>query len=155
MNNPFWEYSVQQYARSGVAEACLALQDEHGLDVNMLLYGAWLASIGRQPDSAHLEAMSRDIREWRERVVQPLRHLRRQWKGFAPAAQLRDQLQAIELAAERAQQDRMLAVCRTNPPPDGAPAILEANLCLVAESTGLDGRGWRPLVTRLAGLLEA
>ena len=45
MNNPFWEYSVQQYARPGVADTCLVLQDEHTLDVNMLLYAAWLSSV--------------------------------------------------------------------------------------------------------------
>ena len=38
---------------------------------------------------------------------------------------------------------------------DVAPAVLEANLCLVAECSGLDGQAWRPVVTRLAGLLEA
>jgi hypothetical protein len=51
MNNPFWEYSLSHYVREGVADACLALQDGHGLDVNMLLYGAWLGSMGQPPCS--------------------------------------------------------------------------------------------------------
>lgn len=154
MNNPFWEYSVQQYARPGVAETCLALQDEHRLDVNMLLYAAWLSSVGRQADRAHFEALFGEIHEWRERVVQPLRCLRRQWKDFAPAAQLRGQLQAIELDAERVQQDRMLAFYRASPPPDDQPADLETSLCLVAECSGVTAEGWRSAVMRLAGLLS-
>ena len=153
MSNPFWEYSVRQYARPGVAEACLALQDEHALDVNMLLYAAWLSSLGRQADRAHFEALYGEIQAWRERVVQPLRILRRQWKDFAPASQLRGQLQAIELDAERVQQDRMLAFYRASPPPDDPPVDFETNLCLVAECSGVRGTGWRSGVMRLAGLL--
>ena len=138
MNNPLWEYSVRQYARQGVAETCEALQDDHALDVNILLYGAWLASIGRQPDSEHIEALAREILEWRERVVKPLRFLRRQWRGLDPAEQLRNELKAIELKAERAQQDCMLAFYRADPPPVIASADIGTNLSLVARLGTVD-----------------
>ena len=44
MTNPFWDFSLASYSRDGVPESCLALQDDLNLDVNVLLYGAWLAS---------------------------------------------------------------------------------------------------------------
>ena len=43
----FWAFSLEFYARPGVAEACLALQDRHGLDVNILLLCCWLGWSGR------------------------------------------------------------------------------------------------------------
>ncbi|HEY9550471.1 MAG TPA: TIGR02444 family protein, partial [Kiloniellaceae bacterium] len=47
---PFWQFSGAVYARRGVAEACLALQQRHGLDVNLLLFCAWAGSNGRRLD---------------------------------------------------------------------------------------------------------
>jgi uncharacterized protein (TIGR02444 family) len=154
MSNPFWEYSVRQYARQGVAETCIALQDGCALDVNMLLYAAWLASLGRQPDCEHIEALEREVHEWRERVVQPLRCLRRQWKELEQAAQLRSELKAIELRAERAQQDCMLAFYRADPPPVMVSADIGTNLSLVAECTGDGGTAWKPGVACLTRLLS-
>ena len=155
MDNPFWEYSIAQYDRQGVAKACLSLQDEHGLDVNMLLYGAWLASLGRRPDTAHIEGIANETRQWRERVVGPVRRLRRDWKALAPAAELRSQLQAIELQAERAQQEFMLAYFRAHPPVVSPSADVEGNLVLVAGCTASGGRDWTAGVQHLSRLLSA
>jgi uncharacterized protein (TIGR02444 family) len=153
MSNPLWEYSKENYAREGVAEACLSLQDDHGLDVNVLLYAAWLAAEGRRPDRGHIEALLRDVGPWRERVVEPLRSLRRQWRDYEPVSLLREQLKTLELEAERIQQDRMLAFFRANPLPHCDSADIEVNLGLVAKCT-LPGReGWGPGVTRLSRLL--
>src|SRR5665213_163755 len=43
----FWRFSQDFYALPGVAPACLALQDGHGRDVNLVLYGCWLGMSGR------------------------------------------------------------------------------------------------------------
>lgn len=154
MNNPLWQYSVEQYARPGVADACLALQDDHDLDVNILLYAAWLASLGRKPDAGHIEALARDVDEWREQVIRPLRSLRRQWKGLSPAAELREQVKNLELEAERLQQDRMLGFYRAAPPPVSESASLSTNLDLVAACTATGNSDWNSTVGRLAHLLE-
>lgn len=153
MNNPFWDYSVRQYAQPGVAQACLELQEEHGLDVNMLLYGAWLASEGRQPDRDHLEALAGQVQDWRERVVQPLRGLRVQWKGFTPAEALREQLQGLELEAERVQQDMMQAFYVASTLPASETTEVARNLVIVAESTAAHGNDWQAETRRLAALL--
>ena len=97
MSNPFWEFSLAHYALDGVPQACLALQDEFGLDVNVLLYGAWLAAMDRCLTLEHLEDMERHIAPWRDRVVQPLRALRRQWRDYPAASGIRDEIKRLEL----------------------------------------------------------
>jgi uncharacterized protein (TIGR02444 family) len=36
--HPFWKFSLQLYARPGVSETSLALQDRCDADVNMLFF---------------------------------------------------------------------------------------------------------------------
>ena len=40
----FWKFSLELYDREGVAAACLALQEEYQLDVNLLLFCYWHGS---------------------------------------------------------------------------------------------------------------
>ena len=154
MNNPFWDYSLAHYAREGVSAACLALQDEHDLDVNVLLYAAWLASMGQNLEAEHLSGLEACISSWREQVVRPLRALRRQWRDLEPAQALRQQLKALELQAERDQQDQMLAYYRTAPALPAVGANLEHNLNMVAECCGGNEQGRKARSTRLAALLR-
>lgn len=155
MNNPFWQYSLDRYAVQEVADTCLLLQDTCGLDVNLLLYGAWLASMGRCLQVEHLDALEREIAEWRERVVRPLRTLRREWRQFTPAAGLREDLKALELQAERGQQDLMWAFYRAAPALPGGAVDTAQNLRLVA-AHGATGPGdWQVPTARLASLLAS
>ena len=39
-----WDFSVRTYRKDGVADACLSLQNDHGADVNMLLYCCWVGA---------------------------------------------------------------------------------------------------------------
>mgnify|MGYP000439297982 CR=1 FL=1 len=39
--NNFWQYSVAFYREPGIAEACLKLQNQHGFDVNLVLFCIW------------------------------------------------------------------------------------------------------------------
>ena len=36
-----WDWTLEAYARPGVPEACLALQDEHDLNTSFLLWAVW------------------------------------------------------------------------------------------------------------------
>ena len=38
----FWHFSLERYARAGVKDACLKLQDEYGFNVNLLLLACYL-----------------------------------------------------------------------------------------------------------------
>lgn len=42
-DHPAWSFALTFYDRPGVATACLELQDEHGLDVPVILVMCWLA----------------------------------------------------------------------------------------------------------------
>ncbi|HED34416.1 MAG TPA: TIGR02444 family protein [Gammaproteobacteria bacterium] len=42
--SPFWNYSTEIWTLTGVESACLELQDEFGININMLLYSCWTGS---------------------------------------------------------------------------------------------------------------
>ena len=106
----FWGFSLRIYARPDVPQACLALQDEGGADVNLVLFLLYLADCGRMLDDAAVAALDQATRDWREQVVKPLRGVRRLLKedigAFATdaTAPLRSDVKRIELAAEKLQQ---------------------------------------------------
>jgi uncharacterized protein (TIGR02444 family) len=108
----FWAFSLDAYARPGVAAACLRLQDELGLDVNLLLLCCWLARSGRgrlsEDDLAAAEARAAP---WRREIVEPLRAIRRALKAMVDAASpsLYAEIKRLELRAEREEQRRILA----------------------------------------------
>ena len=45
--SPFWQFSIKFYAVPGVAEACIELQDQAKVDVNILFFLLWNATQGR------------------------------------------------------------------------------------------------------------
>jgi len=108
--SPFWRFSLSLYARPHVPSACLVLQDNHGLDVNVLLYLLWAASEGRALSASDIKALNGLIEPWRQQVVVPLRQVRRWLKmpdmAFADLSQdLRTHIKAAELESERIQQE--------------------------------------------------
>ncbi|MGD9946534.1 MAG: TIGR02444 family protein, partial [Burkholderiaceae bacterium] len=113
-DNPFWRFSIRLYAKAGVAPQCLALQDEHGVDVNLMLFCLYAGSLGHALSPAQLDTLEACIGAWREHVVVPLRGARRWLKAppapfdDAPTAALRDRLKQIELESERLQQAAMV-----------------------------------------------
>lgn len=114
--SPFWRFSLSLYGRPGVGPACVALQDAHGLDVNVLLFSLWLASEGRCVGADDVVAADAAVRDWRLQAVVPLRAVRRFLKEppaalDAPAvAALRDKVKAVELESERLQQEALYAL---------------------------------------------
>jgi len=111
VHDALWRFSIVFYARPGVADACLAVQDRHGKDVNILLYAIWHGLSGRgrlRPDQ--VVAADRAVAKWRSGTVEPLRALRRRTKGTPGAAELYRALKAAELQAERLVQHRLSAM---------------------------------------------
>ena len=110
-DNPFWTFSIQLYAKPGVAPACLALQERHGLDVNIVLYCAWLgAQRGVRVNIDDVTRIIESVRPWSEDVVVRLRVIRTAMKGDARGAPqafsdgLRNDIKRAELDAERIEQ---------------------------------------------------
>jgi uncharacterized protein (TIGR02444 family) len=131
----FWRFSLMVYARPGVAEALLRLQDRGGHNVNVILSGLWLALCGRAPlDVAGLARAKAAIAGIDSSVVAPLRRLRRTLKPDQdPDVQdLRRRVLGLEIAAERRVQTR-LAANASRPEADNADrqSLAEANLRLI------------------------
>jgi uncharacterized protein (TIGR02444 family) len=98
-----WDYAVACYQRPGVAEACLALQDGAGADVNLLLAGAWLAERNCRWQRDDVAALVRVCADWRSQCLLPLRQVRRYLKEKMEIEELYRQVKLLELEAERYQ----------------------------------------------------
>ena len=112
-DSAFWRFSLRFYALPEVAPACLALQDEANVDVNLLLFLLFLADSGRAVSRDDVARLDASIAPWRSEVVEPLRTVRRQLKigvGDMPPATsepLRNMVKKVELEAERLEQGRL------------------------------------------------
>ena len=106
----FWRFSLALYARPGVARALLTLQDRDGLDVNLILFGAWVGAVqGRYLDEAVLRDAVAALDPIRQSAILPLRQLRRALKrGTSP--EIGSRIASAELAAERVAQGRLAAI---------------------------------------------
>jgi uncharacterized protein (TIGR02444 family) len=124
---PFWRFSLHFYKQAGVSDACIKLQDDCGVDVNLLLYLFWLASDGRQLTADEVKNLDGKVKSWRELTIIPIRDTRRKLKGAAtlldPKRQeaFRDKVKAIELEAERLQQEALYEFTKAGPLGKAAP----------------------------------
>jgi uncharacterized protein (TIGR02444 family) len=118
---PFWRFSLHFYRQAGVSDACIGLQDDCGVDVNLLLFLFWLASDGRRLTADEVKELDDNVRAWRELTIIPIRDTRRKLKGAAtlvePGKQeaFRNKVKAIELDAERLQQEALYEFTRSGP----------------------------------------
>ena len=103
------------------------------MDVNLLLYAAWLAHMDQRLSTEHLARVDAEIIDWREGVIKPLRALRRQLHENLMASGVRDEIAALELRAEQQQQDLMFAFFQRTGDLPQAPRPLRENLVLVAQ----------------------
>jgi uncharacterized protein (TIGR02444 family) len=123
-----WAFALAIYARPGVAEACLTLQNEAGVDV-MLLMMATFAAVKRRIvlTADEIRALDGACSPWREQIVKKLRAIRTELKtGPQPAPSeatepFRSKIKALELEAEKL-ENRLLAECLPLRPPGVGPA---------------------------------
>jgi uncharacterized protein (TIGR02444 family) len=103
-----WNFVIELYAKQGVSQACLLLQDQLGVDVSFLLT-ALFYSARRHVDltAEEIEKLDRHISAWRNETILPIRKLRRRLKEGYPAieshsaAGLYRQIKTAELVAEQ------------------------------------------------------
>ncbi len=165
LENPFWAFSLAVYGRPGVAEACLALQDRRGLDVNLLLFCCWAGSGGRRLGARDMDRLEAAVGDWQRTVVAPLRAVRRRLKqpgegAGGETAGLRQAVKDCEFEAERIEQAMLHAAL------DGLPdglgeradpaACAAANLTAYLEAAGLeaDTANRRDLAAILRGAFD-
>src|ERR1700722_680501 len=114
--SPFWRFSLGFYRQPGVADACIALQDGCGVDVNILLFFLWLATAKRRIGLADAQTVCAKAGGWRDDVVVPLRALRRKLKDGSALVEaattelFRTRIKAVELESERLQQEALFGL---------------------------------------------
>jgi uncharacterized protein (TIGR02444 family) len=114
--SPFWRFSLRTYRQPRVADACIALQDECGVDVNVLLFFLWLAADKKRVPALNARAVCEQAALWHDDVVAPLRSLRRKLKAGSTLVErhtaelFRTRIKATELEAERLQQEALFAM---------------------------------------------
>jgi carboxymethylenebutenolidase len=109
----FKRFALALYQRPGVADACLDLQNRHELDVNVVLFAAFVGSTGQTLTTADLDLAHRQVDAWHQQVVRPLRAVRQRLKtGPVPApsqatGNLRRRLAQLEIEAEMIELDQL------------------------------------------------
>ena len=137
MGSPFWDFSLAVYGANAVQDECLKLQEEFGLDVNLILLCAFVAAVhGVTLTIDDIAAARQEVKQWQERTVRPLRAARRHLKtaeltnaqDAAAAAQLRVQVKAAELESERIEQAMLerWAAARSLATPEGVTTLSQA-----------------------------
>jgi uncharacterized protein (TIGR02444 family) len=118
---PFWRFSLHFYRQPGVSDACLALQDDCGVDVNLLLFLLWLAGDGRLLSATDVRTLDDKVRDWRDLTIVPIRDARRRLKGARTLVgageqeAFRRRVKALELEAERLQQQALYGLTGAGP----------------------------------------
>jgi uncharacterized protein (TIGR02444 family) len=112
----FKRFALTLYRRAGIADACLNLQNRHDLDVNMVLFAAFVGAVRRQTlTNADLDLARRRVGAWHQEVVRPLRAVRNLKTGPLPApneatGSLRRKLAQLEIEAEAIELDELSAL---------------------------------------------
>lgn len=118
-----WAFALEIYAQPGVADACLTLQNEARVDVMILLMALFAALKHHMVlSSDEIGKLNETCRPWREQIVRPLRAIRSGLKTDpAPAPSsttepFRSSVKAVELAAEKLQNQLLSASLPQRPP---------------------------------------
>jgi uncharacterized protein (TIGR02444 family) len=118
-----WEWALQAYARPGVPEACLRLQDEFGQNTDLLLWAVWAET----RDAELLGRGAELARTWERIALVPLREVRRALKAPAPPVDdaaregLREDVKSAEFRAERVLLETLASL--SGDARGGAPAL--------------------------------
>ena len=113
---PIWDFVLGYYRQQGVSEGAITLQDQLGLDVNMVLFLMWLSGSKRVLAQADIKTVIDTSKDWQHQVVVPIRAVRRLLKENAPlveqeaALAYRKKIQALEIEGEQLQLTAMGAL---------------------------------------------
>lgn len=133
-----WRFSLMVYARPGVADALIRLQDRGGHNVNLVLFGLWLGWCGgARLDAAGLARAKAAIAGIDGGVIVPLRRLRRALRADPDLdiRALRRRVLSLEIAAERRVQARLAASAEFGRADNGdRRGLAEGNLRVILRS---------------------
>jgi uncharacterized protein (TIGR02444 family) len=112
----FWTFSLAVYGNVAVQRECLDLQDRHGLNVNLLLFCAFIGAVhGAVLLEADVQLAFNVVHDWHAQVVNSLHTARRALKSLSNDASAVDfhlfynGVKERELEAERLEQTMLEA----------------------------------------------
>lgn len=125
---------------------CLQLQDEHQLNVNLLLLALWLDKHRYSLASEHWQALQQQTLAWEQKLLLPYRQLRRQSKTILEASEYQQMLDA-ELMLERKSQAIILNILQSVSvvPLTNTGKEVHDNLCRYLALFNLDSRDFLSL----------
>jgi len=104
-SDELWQYSLEQYP--GVESLVLPLQEQYGLNINLLLLCGYAQTNGCAIDEFQLQQLIAQTQDWNTRLTSPFRQLRRELKHSVSEQQYR-QLLTMELSLEQEEQWRLV-----------------------------------------------
>ncbi|ABV88815.1 TIGR02444 family protein [Shewanella pealeana] len=93
---------------------CLQLQDDHQLNVNLLLLALWLDMHHYLLPKLQWRQLQQDTHSWERKLLLPYRQLRRQSKACLATGEYRQMLE-LELMLERKSQAMILTALKLMP----------------------------------------
>lgn len=105
----YWSDMLKVYAKNGVSQACLSLQDRFSIDVILFLTTLIACQKGCLIDDQAVSRLDAACAQWRAQIVHPLRLIRQQLKNKPlskakkDAHVFREKIKALELNAEKLQ----------------------------------------------------
>lgn len=158
IDNPFWQFSLRVYGAPGVAAECLDLQDKRGLDINVVLFAAWLgAERGVQLDASDINRIGQAVANWSDSVVRPLRAVRQGLKlmpeiAWSEVQALRKRVADTELFSEQIEQAQLYRLATDFGRPSSQPAdAARRNVAAVLATCAADETAF-PLKNLLAAI---
>ena len=103
----FWDFSLALYRAEGVQDACLSLQNNAGLDVNLLLYCCWAGQGGHLFSHGELRRLLDLSTGWQSAIMRPMRQLRQRIGKEVGAEGCYAGAKNLELQLERLEQSRL------------------------------------------------
>lgn len=80
LDNPFWRFSCALYAEPVIQKVFLRLQEQKGLNINLLLYCFWLGFAVTPLSKEDFLKTCDQVNQWHQEITNPLRALRKHLK---------------------------------------------------------------------------
>ncbi len=103
----YWQFSERVWQQDGARQTALELQDQHGLEPNLLLLALLLEQQGHFLSVDQFGELLEAQAQWRDKMLTPYRQLRRLAKDNLPVESYRQMLE-VELVMEKRSQQLIL-----------------------------------------------
>ncbi|MCG7537618.1 TIGR02444 family protein [Pseudoalteromonas sp. OOF1S-7] len=115
----FWTYACTHYARAGMQDALLSLQENEDKNVNLILLLMYLDACGRSLTAEQFAGLHAVCEAFDHTVLHPQRRVRatlkNQHQHYAQYAELREFMLKAELAQEKLQQSLLINYLNQHP----------------------------------------